>query len=459
VCAFIEKYARVPNGQGALRQFKVRDWQREMISPIFDEPRPRQSLISIPAGNGKSTLAAAIGLYGLMADGVEGAQVLVIAGDQRQAGIVWNQARRMVELNRSLKARIHVLKSALKAPQHDAIFAPLPSLADALEGWRPSLVILDELHVVSTDVYEAIAARLAKQEHGQLVAFSTPPRDGNTDGSVMWKLVEKGRDGSDPSFFFREYAAPAGCAVDDEEAWAIANPGMDDLVHRDALRSTCKTMRESTFRAYHLGMWPTLEASWLPAGAWDRCAAAQARTDGADVVLALDGSFSGDSTALIGCTIEPVPYIFVVGLWERPDGHQGDDWRVPVFDVEDAIREACRRLQVREIACDPFRWTRTMQVLEGEGLPVLEFPQSPARMAPATAGFYKAVVDRGLRQDGDPRLARHVASAVLKEDSRGARIVKESRHSQRKIDAAVCAVMAYSRAVALVEESSWLGVY
>ena len=35
--------------------------------------------MSIPRGNGKSTLAAALGLYGLFADGVEGAQVLSVA--------------------------------------------------------------------------------------------------------------------------------------------------------------------------------------------------------------------------------------------------------------------------------------------------------------------------------------------------------------------------------------------
>ncbi|MGE5694034.1 MAG: hypothetical protein ACM4D3_02025 [Candidatus Sericytochromatia bacterium] len=34
------------------------------------------------------------------------------------------------------------------------------------------------------------------------------------------------------------------------------------------------------------------------------------------------------------------------------------------------IREACRRYYVREIVCDPFRWARSIQALEEEGLPV-----------------------------------------------------------------------------------------
>jgi hypothetical protein len=58
---------------------------------------------------------------------------------------------------------------------------------------------------------------------------------------------------------------------------------------------------------------------------------------------------------------------------------------------------------------------------------VCESPQSPARRGPETARFYSAVVDRLLSQDGSPALARHVADAVLKEDSRGARLAKEHK--------------------------------
>jgi phage terminase large subunit-like protein len=135
----------------------------------------------------------------------------------------------------------------------------------------------------------------------------------------------------------------------------------------------------------------------------------------------------------------------VVEAWERPVDAD-DSWQVPILDVEASIRAACRRWQVREIACDPFRWARTYQVLEGEGLPVVEFPQSPARMTPATTRFYEAVVNKGMTQSGDLRLARHIGNAVLKADSRGTRIYKEHKHSKRRIDLAVASVMALDRA-------------
>ena len=145
-------------------------------------------------------------------------------------------------------------------------------------------------------------------------------------------------------------------------------------------------------------------------------------------------------------SIEDVPHIDVVACWEPPADNA--DYRVPVSDVEQTIRDACRRWQVREVA-DPFRWTRTIQALEAEGLPVVEFPQSPQRMTPATTGLYEAVINGQVTHSGDARLARHVDNAVLKENSRGTRLAKIHKHTTRRIDLAVAAVMAHARACEL----------
>ena len=66
-------------------------------------------------------------------------------------------------------------------------------------------------------------------------------------------------------------------------------------------------------------------------------------------------------------------------------------------------------------------------------------------MTPATTSLYEAVVNGLVTHDGDQRLARHVANAVLKADSRGTRIVKEHKDSRRWIDLAVAACMAHDR--------------
>jgi hypothetical protein len=115
--------------------------------------------------------------------------------------------------------------------------------------------------------------------------------------------------------------------------------------------------------------------SWLPHGAWAGNEEPYPVEDLAEVVLGFDGSFNNDSTALVVVEVGEVPHVDVVECWERP-AEADDSWRVPIADVEQTIRDACRRWNVREIVCDPHRWARTYQTLEAEGLPIVEYPQA-----------------------------------------------------------------------------------
>jgi phage terminase large subunit-like protein len=88
-----------------------------------------------------------------------------------------------------------------------------------------------------------------------------------------------------------------------------------------------------------------------------------------------------------------------------------------------------------------------MDALAADGVPIVEYTSSsPARMVPACSKFYDAVTGGLIAHDHSPVIARHLDSAVTKVDRLGPRIVKEHRGSPRKIDAAVCAVMAFDRA-------------
>jgi phage terminase large subunit-like protein len=119
---------------------------------------------------------------------------------------------------------------------------------------------------------------------------------------------------------------------------------------------------------------------------------------------------------------------------------------------EEAIRAACCRWRVRELVADPYRWARSLQILAGEGLPIMEFPQTAPRMAPATSRFTEAVLNGALTHNGDRQLAQHVANAVIKEDQRGGRLSKPDKNSPRRIDAPVAAVMAFHRAAYLCRD-------
>jgi hypothetical protein len=175
------------------------------------------------------------------------------------------------------------------------------------------------------------------------------------------------------------------------------------------------------------------------------------------IVLAFDGSYNRDSTGLIGCTIEPQPHVFVIAAWERPE-HRPADWRVPRREVDAAVDEAMETWQVREMPYDPFGWHREIEEwAEKWGDVVLIYKTNGARvMAENCSRFYSAVVTKELTHDGDPRLAQHLGNAVMKETQDGAYITKDGRNSPRKIDLAVGAVVALSRALAReVRQCRW----
>ena len=88
----------------------------------------------LPRGQGKSSLVAAWGLYELMLGG-EGATVCVVAVDERQAGIVFGIARRMVELDDQLAARCQVFKERLVIRRGMRSFIACPPNRNGLKVW------------------------------------------------------------------------------------------------------------------------------------------------------------------------------------------------------------------------------------------------------------------------------------------------------------------------------------
>lgn len=446
--AFCEQFITVPKGTGARSPLILRPWQVGLVGSVLDaSPRPRTAGWMLPRGQGKSSLCAALGLYDLML-GDEGAASVVCAVDERQAGIVFNIAARMVELNEDLLSRVQVFKERLVVPERGATFTCLPAEPKRLEGLDFTLAILDELGVVNRDTYEVLTLAQGKRETSTLIGIGTPGPDPHEGVLSDMRVYAQGAP-DDPTFVWREFSA-AGFEdhpVDCTHCWELANPALDDFLHRDALTALLppKT-REATFRRARLCQLVTdTDGAFLAAGVWDSLSTGDGIPDGEKVVIALDGSFSDDSTALLLGTVSTTPHFDVLGLWDKPAGRE--DWRVPVAEVEDTIRAACRRWETVEIVADPFRWTRTLQTLEAEGLPVVEFPHSPSRLTAATGDLLNAANNGDLSHSGDPRLAAHVAAAVITEDTRGVRLAKSSRRrTARKIDLAACLVMAHSRA-------------
>lgn len=462
VTEFIESYCRVTKeswGGSAGTLLKMRPWQTNDITACVYARRAdlrlrhREALIGLPRKNGKSALGSSFALHGLVM-GDDGTEVYSCAADKDQARIVFEVAKRMVELDPDLSQMIKPYRDSLVYTEKGSIYKVLSSEAFTKEGLNPVIVVYDELHAAPTDeLYNVMAQAFGARRDPLLITITTAGVKSDQTGgdSICYRRYQYGEkvasgEIEDPSFFMAWYGAPKGANYKDPAVWEAANPGYGDLIDPEDFASVIGKVTENDFRTKRLNQWVAQAQAWLPQGAWDGCRDSEREfvVPAKGTVLGFDGSKSGDCTALVAVTVESEPKLKVLGLWEKPQDQK--DWRVPRGAVKDEIRKACRMYRVREIAWDEYLWLDAAEDLEDEGLPVVVFPQTLGRMGPATQRFYEMVTSRKIVHDGDPRLARHLENALLKTDTRGSRLMKDARESPRKIDLAVASVMAVDRA-------------
>jgi phage terminase large subunit-like protein len=461
--------------------FILDPWQKRFIYRLYEvDPNTgarvcRNAVLGIAKGGGKTELAAAIGLAelaGPTSPSYEGSRLTaglrsspnipVGAASFEQANLVYGTAATMVKEGR-LGPFLEVFDTEMKVRDQPGRMFRVAAKAGTNDGGRPTAAIFDELHewvLPATErVHLVISNSLAKRQSGLSLNISTA---GARLDSLLGRMYQKGKrieagELDDPSFLFVWYEADQKWDLDKpaelRAAIREANPASFVDVERIAARYEVDRIAEYEFRRYHLNQWTATSKQWLPTGAWDPLSSDRKVKKGTEVVLGFDGSYRRDSTALIGVTMEDVPHVFALGVWENPDR---DEWKVPREEVDAAVAEAFKRYKVIELAFDPPGWHReTDDWIEhyGEDV-VVEFPtMSPKRMAGACSRFYSAVVTGGLTHDGNATISRHLSNAATKESPYGTRITKDHTDSPRKIDAAVAAVVAVSRATERREQA------
>ena len=436
----------------------LRPWQRKLIERMFarradSRYRARTIAAYLPRKNGKSAMGSGIALYLLMV-GPRGGEVYSIAAEKEQARIVFGTAKQMVEQSPELQAQTKLYRDAIEVPSTGSVYRVLSAESYSKEGLNPHAVIADEVHAMpNRELWDVMQLAQAARRDALMIGITTPgvKSDNTGQDSIAYQLWQYGKriasgEVDDPTFFMAAWGAPEDADIRDPKVWQAANPGFGDLQDPEDFAAAVKRTPEAEFRTKRLGTWTSAQQAWLPHGEWDALPETEPPPDGTPVVLGFDGSFSNDTTAIVGVTVEETPRVWLIGIWEKQPTDR-DDWRVDIAEVEAAILAACGRWQVVEVACDPFRWARSMEALAEAGVPITEYPSSsPARMVPSTAKFYDAVTSGGLTHDHSPVLARHLDNCVIKTDFKGPRVVKEHRGSPRKIDAAVAAIIAFDRA-------------
>ena len=218
VCDFVERLPTTGTG----KSFHLYDWQRETLMKFYsamdqDEETGRllrqyQYLyLEIPKKNGKSELAAALGLYHLFGDGELNAEVYLCAADKDNASIVFRAAVFMLETapwtaKMIARGELRIIRSQKRIEYRQRLQAENGSLrwvtvglmqvlsaeAFSKHGYKPSCVIFDELHAQPSREMWDVMTGAAGAAHDQPVwIVLTTAGDDPDRKSIGWEIHER----------------------------------------------------------------------------------------------------------------------------------------------------------------------------------------------------------------------------------------------------------------------------
>lgn len=282
---FIEKFCKHSKGRKfAGKPVKLELWQKAFISAIYgfvDEEtgfrKYRKALLFIARKNGKSTLAAALGLYMLTSDGEAGAECYSIATKKDQAKIVWKEAKRMIKKSPVLLKRVRPLVAELYYEKQEAVFLPLSSDSNSLDGLNAYYVSADEVQAMKDkNLIDVTYDSMSSREQALFLETSTmgTVRESVFDDEYEYaKNIINGYTDKN-SEFVDETLLPVIYELDkkeewlDEKCWIKANPGLGTIKQIKELRdkvskAKIKPNEQKNLLCKDFNLRETSVSSWL----------------------------------------------------------------------------------------------------------------------------------------------------------------------------------------------------
>ena len=485
---FIENLCHT-KGKWAGKRFWLLPWQERIIRDVFGVVRAdgyrqfRTAYVEIPKKNGKSELAAAIALYLLYADNEPSAEVYGAAADRQQASIVFDVARRMVEMSPALLKRSKIMSAGKRLVNYSnaGFYQVLSAEVGTKHGLNVSGLVLDELHAQPNRNLVDVLTKGSGDARTQPFYFliTTAGTDRN---SICYEYHSKASDilygkRIDPSFYPVIYGLEDGDDWNDEKNWYKANPSLDQTIQidrvRDAYREALQNpAEENVFRQLRLDQWVGSSVAWIPEHVYDQ-GARQIDLDvlkGRDCYAGLDLSSTSDITAFVmifpprfdGDEYVVLPHFWLpretlklrvrrdhvpYDVWEKQDLFHVTEGNVVDYNfVRQTINELGQQFHILEIGVDRWNATQLITDLEGDGFTMVPIGMGFKDMSPGMKELYKLLLEGRVNHGGNPVL-RWMAGNVVAEVDAAENIKPSKKKSTEKIDGIVALIMGLDRAV------------
>lgn len=394
--------------------------------------------------------------------------------------------------------RIDLGKEIIYADKGRARIEAVTSSPRAMEGGRPTFVLLNETHhwVDSNQGHEMAAVierNSTKSADGMsrtlaLTNAYEPGEDSVAERTrEAFESVEAGRV-TDVGLFYDSLEAPAEAKL--TEAWIEptlrAVRGDSTWLDIERLKASILDVRNpaSRSRRFWFNQITAAEDAYLAPFEWDACPHEGIQLEpGDELVLFFDGSKSDDATGLVGCRLSD-GHLHTFGVWQRPaNWPDSTPWRVPRDQVDGVVDSVFATYKPLAFFADPGAgyddadgerywdgyvdsWAQRFgkrlklkAVASGHGQHAVMWDMGDRRrqqtFTEAVDRFYRDVLERQLTHDGHKVLRQHVANARRRTNAWGYTIGKEHRESARKVDLAVCAIGARMLRRMVMNSTTW----
>lgn len=353
IIAFLEEQYIVPETG---RLIVIEDWQKELIlRPLFydltEEGRRKYTLalIGLCKKNGKSTLAAGIGLWFCFAGQPHG-EIIIAANNLDQASlIIYNKIRDAFKLNPDLLRSARLLKSGIEMKATGTVCRPIAHKYQTAAGVNPTLVIFDELWgFEGREFYDELTESPARVDPLSLIVTYA----GYDKKSLLYEIYKTGKERRDPKMFY---------------FWA--NRNYASWVTQDYLDSQKRRLPPNSYARFHENRWASAEGTFVTDDDIERLHATPwvvqygpNKDRLLTYVAACDLGLSHDRTARCVGHFDPQDgkvYIDNLRWWEG-----SKKAHIDIEHVENDLKEVAATFKTRTLVIDPWQMEYVMQRLK-----------------------------------------------------------------------------------------------
>jgi len=398
-----------------------------------------EQVYACPKKSGKTTFAAIYVITIVLLYGGAYAEAICAANDREQSvGRVFAAIRRIIECSPLLRDEAKI--TADKITIGDAVITAIPNNYASAAGSNHVIAVFDELWAYASENSRRLFDELVPPPTRMIACRLTVTYAGFESESIL--LEELYRRGLQQLQVAPDLYAGDGLLM----FWShkpIAPWQTDSWVAQ--MR---RNLRPNQFFRMIENRFVTSENSFIDMAAWDRCVDPRlghvVNDPGLQIWVAVDASVKYDSTAIVAVTWEQkgqrVRLVTHRVFQPRPEEPLNFE-----ATIEQTLLDLRKRFCLCKMLYDPYQMQATAQRLSRAGVPLEEFPQSPANLTTIAQNLFELIRGQNLLAYPDPEIRLAISHAVASETPRGWRI---SKHVQsHKIDVVVALAMAAHAAV------------